>query len=49
MRGDVARLVALDLVLRLVGAGAAGVALVIEVLAVDLGDRPGDFARFGVP
>src|SRR5699024_5419595 len=46
---DVVGLVALDLVLRLVLARPAHVPLVVEVLRVDLGDRPGHLTGLGVP
>src|SRR5699024_3856210 len=47
--GDVVGPVAADLVLGLVLAGAARVALVLEVLGEDVGDRAGDVPGFGVP
>src|SRR5699024_6000815 len=46
---DVIGLVAADLVLGVVLAGAARVPLVLEVLGVDLGDGAGDVPGFGVP
>src|SRR5690348_17979531 len=49
VRGDVVGLVALDLVLRIVLAGAVRVALVVEVAGMDPDDGAGDAARFGVP
>src|SRR5690349_8706677 len=49
MGGYVVGLVALDLVLRIVGAGAMGVALVVEVADVDLGDHAADMAGLRVP
>lgn len=44
---DVIGLVALDFVLRVVGAGVVRVALPVEVLLVHLGDVPAHVAGFG--
>src|SRR3546814_9236741 len=49
VRGDVVGLVAPDLVLRLVGAGAVGVALVVEVAGMHLDDTAADAAGLGIP
>ena len=49
VHGDVVCFVALDLVLRVVGGGVMGVALVVRVSGVDFDDVAGDVACFGVP
>src|SRR5699024_10329696 len=49
VHGDVVGPVALDLVLRLVPAGMAGVALVLRIAGVDPGDPAADVTGLGVP
>lgn len=49
MGGDVVRLVAFDLVLRIVVTGVAGVALVVEIFGMHLDDSAGDVPRLRVP
>ena len=49
MNGHVIGLVALDFVLRVVGAGAVVVALPVEILRVDGGDAAADVAGLGIP
>jgi len=49
MGSDVVGLVALDFVLGIVGRGAMGVALIVEVRSVDFDDSAADVSGFGVP
>ena len=49
MKGDMIRLAALDLVLRLVRGSMVGVPIDLEVAGMDADDRAADAARLGVP
>ena len=46
---DVVRFVALDFVLRIIGAGMVGVSLVVCIFRVNLDDRAADMTSFRVP
>jgi hypothetical protein len=49
MHGNVVRLIAFDFVLRLVLGGMMRVALVIDILRMDLDDPAADVSRLGIP
>lgn len=48
MHGDVAGIVAPDLILRIVGAAVAGIALPLKVVLLDFLDGAADTAGFGI-